>query len=198
MLAAAILLVAGCTVVTLSEPAGVEAPLAKGKWEGLWLSRLFGPAIVRVDDAATGRMTICILKDSSEVPARLPTQLHCFASQVRKVENGLVLNLAADELLHLARHESALALKGRWLPFLLRHDGEQVILWRFTGEEATKLVASGALKGKVLDKDAFGGDVHIDQLESELLKRWISTGAKEFDWARPLIFDYYQLNLMNQ
>jgi hypothetical protein len=194
---AAVQLVSGCTIVTVGEPVGEVAPLSKElKWQGIWLGNIDKndlSYVVIVDDADKGVLQICGF-GKAKGNKRLSLDLHCAGAQVRVVGRAQVLHIAADEFSG-GRPEFRESLKGRWLITLLQHRGEQVILWTFEGNELAKLIEAGKLGGKVIPSNAEGreGQVRIDRLEPELLKRWISENASVIGWSVPLIFDYHPL-----
>jgi hypothetical protein len=204
--AAAILalqLTAGCALVTVGEPVGEVAPLSKKEWEGLWLSDSYVPFVVLPEDIEKGILQICTLREPSE-KERATGELGCFAANVRKVQDELVLCVAADEFLPYfdpfakKGKEFRESLKGRWLLFLLDRRKSRAIVWWFKGKEAADLIDQGKLRGTVHRKEWAPGkssveEVRIDRLEPELLKRWMSEDSGEFLWKKPFIFDRYPL-----
>jgi hypothetical protein len=198
--AAAILalqLAAGCTIVTVGEPVGEVAPLSKKlKWQGIWLANVDNKpwsVVVVVDDADKGALQICGFW-RAKGNKRPPLDLHCFSAQVRLAGGAQVLHVAADEFFAEGMPEFRDSLKGRWLIVLLQHRGERVLLWLFEDEEVATLIQAGKLSGKVIrsDSERFG-EVRIDRLEPELLKRWISEDARKIMWKAPIIFDYHPM-----
>lgn len=190
--AAAALLLSGCLPVTLGEPAGELAPLAKGqKWEGLWMG---GKALylVFVQDPDNGILQLCRLKRATGTE-RAPAELICTAAHLRKAGDLYLLNLETDSRFFNDKAEANAPSAPRWYFTLVKHEGARVLVWLFDGEAAAKLVEAGKLKGRVVQREG-GKELQFDRLEPELLNRWVTTQELAGPlWKHPLVLDYHPL-----
>lgn len=193
-IAVAALLISGCKLTTLPEPAGIVAPLAKKeKWEGVWVNDKT-ILLLFVDDAEKGVLRYCDLERTKKKEGP-PARLQCFAAQLRIVGGDYVLNIATDELYPSEKSAVGEPAARRWHFLLLRRADDRVFLWMFDGTEAEKLAKAGKLEGKVVD-GKMGTELHIDRLDHGLLKRWASGEDAGFLWKLPIVFDYgYPLEL---
>lgn len=191
-LAAAALLLSGCVPVTLGEPAGELAPLAKGqKWEGLWMGGK-EPYLVFVQDADRGILQLCRLKRTTGAD-RAPAELRCTDAHLRKAGDLYLLNLETDSRFFKDEKEAAAASAPRYYFTLVKHEGARIMVWLFDGQAAAKLVEAGTLKGRVV-KHERSKELQFDRLEPELLNRWLATQDLNGPlWKYPLVLDYHPL-----
>lgn len=169
-LALALLLGAGCSVVSVPRPVG-EKPhvLVAADWEGTWV---MGKSIgkVKVVDAAAGRLQLVGLDDEDIKP--------------RLVNHTVFITESGSTLFASLRNDEADAAAKPYVWARVRHEADQVLAWWPDVERFCELVRAGKLPGKV-----DGSNALLDHLTSAHLAALVSGElGPVFDSDSPAVF----------
>jgi hypothetical protein len=164
---ACLLLLAGCNAVYSDKPVG-ETPVVvtPEEWEGTWAHKE-GAVTVAVSDGAKGLLDV---------------------GWVEKKQGQLVFEHYRVQLLQSGRwmfgstEDSKRPAHFVWGS--IEKDGEQLILWTPNVARVRELVATGELRGRLLDDDVMVTDAAPGDIE-----KIMSLAVGAMDWERPLVFN---------
>lgn len=161
----------GCSEVTSPYPMGEkEVELTAEEWNGTWLTPEGGVFIVTVLESHQGLLEVTWIDEENE-----ELILSRGSAFVRESSKWVFLSLGGESGEQVVVEE--------YLWFLLKKNGDALILWGPDTKKFARLVKDGLLPGTI-----DSGDVHLGDLDAKHYELIVSEQQGVlFEWDQPLI-----------